>query len=75
MSKKDIELYKKLLTDEAKKPIGGTVETENTSTVEAPHATDALFGFILHAAFKGLLLIMFLFRGLFVNMFNSLVIN
>jgi hypothetical protein len=75
MSKKDIELYKKLLSDDSKKPIGGTIETENASTVEPPHAADALFGFILHAVLKGLLVVMFLFRGIFVNMFNSLVIN
>jgi hypothetical protein len=34
-----------------------------------------LFGFILHAVLKALLIVMFLFRGIFTNMFNALVIN
>ena len=33
MSKKDIDLYKRLLSQESKKPIGGTIETEHPDSI------------------------------------------
>ena len=40
-----------------------------------PASSGAIVGFIIHCITKGIVIVLFLFRGLFSTLFNGLVLN